>query len=74
MAFKLNSELYAAPPGRGHLRLLDVGGGARGGKAPLHVTSTGCDDLVAVSLCAGALGALSLHGFRPEGAGLPADT
>jgi phage replication-related protein YjqB (UPF0714/DUF867 family) len=31
----------------------------------LHVTSTGCDDLVAVSLCAGALGALSLHGFDP---------
>jgi phage replication-related protein YjqB (UPF0714/DUF867 family) len=32
----------------------------------LHVTSTGCDDLVAVLLCAGALGALSLHGFKPE--------
>jgi phage replication-related protein YjqB (UPF0714/DUF867 family) len=37
-----------------------------GGNADLHVTSTGCDDLVAVSLCAGALGALSLHGFKPE--------
>ena len=37
-----------------------------GGNADLHVTSTGCDDLVAVLLCAGALGALSLHGFKPE--------
>jgi phage replication-related protein YjqB (UPF0714/DUF867 family) len=37
-----------------------------GGNADLHVTSTGCDDLVAVRLCAGALGALSLHGFKPE--------
>ena len=36
------------------------------GNAALHVTSTGCDDLVAVSLCAGALGGLSLHGFKPE--------
>jgi phage replication-related protein YjqB (UPF0714/DUF867 family) len=31
----------------------------------LHVTSTGCDDGVAVSLCAGSLNALSLHGFDP---------
>jgi phage replication-related protein YjqB (UPF0714/DUF867 family) len=31
----------------------------------LHVTSTGCDDGVAVSLCAGSLNALALHGFRP---------
>jgi len=38
----------------------------QGGNADLHVTSTGCDDLVAVTLCAGALGALSLHGFKPE--------
>jgi phage replication-related protein YjqB (UPF0714/DUF867 family) len=37
-----------------------------GGNGDLHVTSTGCDDLVAVRLCAGALGALSLHGFKPE--------
>ena len=37
-----------------------------GGNADLHVTSTGCDDLVAVLLCAGALGALSLHGFQPR--------
>jgi phage replication-related protein YjqB (UPF0714/DUF867 family) len=43
-----------------------------GGNADLHVTSTGCDDLVAVLLCAGALGALSLHGFKPENVGLPA--
>ena len=35
------------------------------GNAALHVTSTGCDDGVAVSLCAGSLNALSLHGFDP---------
>jgi phage replication-related protein YjqB (UPF0714/DUF867 family) len=42
-----------------------------GGNADLHVTSTGCDDLVAVSLCGGALSALSLHGFKPENANPP---
>jgi phage replication-related protein YjqB (UPF0714/DUF867 family) len=36
------------------------------GNDALHVTSTGCDDGVAVSLCAGALNALALHGFRPK--------
>ena len=36
-----------------------------GGNAKLHVTSTGCDDDMAVSLCAGSLNALSLHGFDP---------
>jgi phage replication-related protein YjqB (UPF0714/DUF867 family) len=30
----------------------------------LHVTSTGCDDEVALSLCGGALRALALHGFK----------
>jgi phage replication-related protein YjqB (UPF0714/DUF867 family) len=35
------------------------------GNAALHVRSTGCDDGVAVSLCAGSLNALALHGFRP---------
>jgi phage replication-related protein YjqB (UPF0714/DUF867 family) len=34
--------------------------------APLHVPSTGCDDAMAVSSCAGALNALSLHGFEPK--------
>jgi phage replication-related protein YjqB (UPF0714/DUF867 family) len=43
------------------------------GNADLHVTSTGCDDLVAVPLCAGALGALSLHGFKPENVNRPPD-
>jgi phage replication-related protein YjqB (UPF0714/DUF867 family) len=33
--------------------------------AELHVRSTGCDDGVAVSLCAGSLNALALHGFQP---------
>jgi phage replication-related protein YjqB (UPF0714/DUF867 family) len=37
----------------------------------LHVTSTHCDDGVAVSLCAGALNALALHGCTPSQAGLP---
>jgi phage replication-related protein YjqB (UPF0714/DUF867 family) len=35
------------------------------GNAELHVTSIGCDDGVAVSLCTGSLNALALHGFRP---------
>src|SRR5262249_20061245 len=35
------------------------------GNAALHVTAAGCDDGVAVSLCAGSLNALALHGFRP---------
>jgi len=39
----------------------------------LHVTSTNCDDGVAVSLCAGALNALALHGFSASRAGLPED-
>ena len=30
-----------------------------------HVTAVGCDDGVAVSLCAGSLNALALHGFQP---------
>jgi phage replication-related protein YjqB (UPF0714/DUF867 family) len=44
-----------------------------GDNSDLHVTSTGCDDGVAVSLCGGALNALALHGFRASQAGLPAD-
>ena len=36
------------------------------GNPELHVTSTGCDDGVAVSLCAGSLNALALHGFLPR--------
>ena len=35
------------------------------GNAALHVTSTGCDDGVAISLCAGSLNGLSVHGFDP---------
>jgi phage replication-related protein YjqB (UPF0714/DUF867 family) len=35
------------------------------GNAELHVTAVGCDDGVAVSLCAGSLNALALHGFQP---------
>jgi phage replication-related protein YjqB (UPF0714/DUF867 family) len=36
------------------------------GNSELHVTSTGCDDGVAVSLCASSLNALALHGFLPR--------
>ena len=39
----------------------------------LHVTSTNCDDGVAVSQCAGALNALALHGCTTSRAGLPDD-
>ncbi|HEX2373164.1 MAG TPA: poly-gamma-glutamate hydrolase family protein [Actinomycetota bacterium] len=35
----------------------------------LHVTSTACDDGVALSLCGGALNALTLHGCTPAAAG-----
>jgi phage replication-related protein YjqB (UPF0714/DUF867 family) len=37
----------------------------------LHVTSTKCDDGVAVSLCAGALNVLALHGCTTSQAKLP---
>jgi phage replication-related protein YjqB (UPF0714/DUF867 family) len=39
------------------------------GNDALHVKSTGCDDGVAVSLCAGSLNALALHGFDPDQVG-----
>jgi phage replication-related protein YjqB (UPF0714/DUF867 family) len=42
------------------------------GNAVLHVTSTGCDDGVALSLCGGALNALTLHGCTTSAAGQPA--
>jgi phage replication-related protein YjqB (UPF0714/DUF867 family) len=44
-----------------------------GDNAVLHVPSIGCDDGMALSLCAGSMNALALHGFRPEPE-LPADT
>ena len=40
------------------------------GNPELHVTSTGCDDGVAVSLCAGSLNALAVHGFLPRPPGM----
>jgi phage replication-related protein YjqB (UPF0714/DUF867 family) len=40
----------------------------------LHVTSTHCDDPVALSLCAGAHRAVSLHGCTTTQAGLPGGT
>jgi phage replication-related protein YjqB (UPF0714/DUF867 family) len=44
-----------------------------GDNAPLHVPSVGCDDGVAVWLCAASLNAVSLHGFEPKPP-LPQDT
>jgi phage replication-related protein YjqB (UPF0714/DUF867 family) len=41
------------------------------GNDQLHVTSTGCDDGAAVSLCGGALNALALHGCTTKAAGRP---
>ena len=43
------------------------------GNAELHVTSVGCDDGVAVSLCAGSLNALALHGFQAGPPGMSED-
>lgn len=45
----------------------------RSNNAPLHVTSTHCDDGVALSLCGGSLNALAVHGFDAAQAGLPDD-
>lgn len=38
--------------------------------ADLHVTSTHCDDPIAIALCRGARHALSVHGCTPSSAGL----
>jgi phage replication-related protein YjqB (UPF0714/DUF867 family) len=46
----------------------------REGNGELHVTSTGCDDGVAVSLAAGALNVLGLHGCTTARAELPDGT
>jgi hypothetical protein len=60
-----------SPAGRGHLRLLDVRGDPRRRqrRPPRHLHRVRRP--VAVSLCGGALGALSLHGFKPENAHPP---
>lgn len=39
----------------------------------LHVTSSRCDDRVALAICGGSRHALGLHGCTPEQAGLPTD-
>src|SRR6266516_2635235 len=41
------------------------GGGIEPGTSELCLAAAGCDDGVAVSLCAGSLNALALHGFQP---------
>jgi phage replication-related protein YjqB (UPF0714/DUF867 family) len=43
----------------------------RSNNGELHVTSTNCDDGVALSLCAGSLNVLALHGCTTSQAGLP---
>ena len=49
--------------------------GLRGsGNAALHVTSSHCDDGVALALCAGAWNALALHGCATATVGLPDDS
>ncbi|MEV0804299.1 poly-gamma-glutamate hydrolase family protein [Kribbella sp. NPDC050281] len=44
------------------------------GNAELHVTSTGCDDHVALSMTGGSLNAVGLHGCTTAQAELPDDT
>ena len=62
----------AVPPGTGVTYDYWMFEGLRAANnSELHVTSTHCDDGVAVSLCAGALNALALHGCTTSRAGLP---
>ena len=58
--------LPETPPGRGHHDYWMFEGLRPADNDKLHVTSTGCDDPVALSLCGGSLHALSLHGFEPD--------
>ncbi|TDC82769.1 hypothetical protein E1193_10835 [Micromonospora sp. KC606] len=44
------------------------------GNGDLHVTATHCDDVPAMSVAAGALNVVALHGCTPGTAGLPANT
>lgn len=43
------------------------------GNADLHVTASNCDDTPALSVAAGALNVVALHGCTPGTAGLPAN-
>ncbi|GAA2819475.1 poly-gamma-glutamate hydrolase family protein [Saccharopolyspora taberi] len=45
-----------------------------GDNSDLHVTSAHCDDPTALALCRRATRVLSLHGCRPDSAGLPEDS
>jgi len=64
----------AVPPGTGFTYDYWMFEGLRASdNRELHVTSTHCDDGVAVSLCAGALNVLALHGCTSSQAGLPDD-
>jgi phage replication-related protein YjqB (UPF0714/DUF867 family) len=60
------NPLQTTPPGGVVYDYWMFEGLRQSGNADLHVTSTGCDDALAVSLCAGALNALALHGFHPK--------
>jgi phage replication-related protein YjqB (UPF0714/DUF867 family) len=64
----------AVPPGTGVTDDYWMFEGLRAdNNGELHVTSTHCDDGVALSLCAGVLNVLALHGFDAAQAGLPDD-
>jgi phage replication-related protein YjqB (UPF0714/DUF867 family) len=64
----------AVPPGTGVTYDYWMFEGLRASdNSELHVTSTHCDDGVAVSLCAGALNVLALHGCTTAQAELPDD-
>ena len=68
------ATLEVTPPGGVTYDYWMFEGLRRTGNAALHVTSTGCDDGVARSLCAGALNALALHGCTAAAAGQPEGT
>jgi phage replication-related protein YjqB (UPF0714/DUF867 family) len=68
------ATLEVSPPGGVTYDYWMFEGLRQTGNTALHVTSTGCDDGVARSLCAGALNALALHGCTTAAAGQPAGT
>ncbi|MCZ7456310.1 poly-gamma-glutamate hydrolase family protein [Streptomyces sp. WMMC940] len=66
------ATLAAAPAGGPAYDYWMFEGIAPSGNGDLHVTSTHNDDRVALSMAAGSLNVLSLHGCRKEQAGTPA--
>ncbi|MEV1050015.1 poly-gamma-glutamate hydrolase family protein [Streptomyces sp. NPDC049887] len=66
------ATLVASPAGGPAYDYWMFEGLASSGNGDLHVTSTHNDDAVALSMAAGSLNVLSLHGCRKEQAGAPA--